>query len=109
MNRRIRNKLHKRYLNDISLEVSTSSFWRKKIFQSAPYEKFVINKYQTGDIWEPIKSALIKYNLRYYVYMISFETAKEWQDWDSTQIIFRFEPIEFPDLLNSSANNPNVI
>jgi hypothetical protein len=109
MNKRIRKKFHKVHLNELVYEVSVSSFWREKIFQSDHYKKHTINKYHNEEIENPLRSIIDKYNLEYYVSLIPHEEAIGWQDWDATQIYIKFESVEFPSLIGYSANNPYVI
>jgi hypothetical protein len=53
MNKRIRKKFHKLYFYDLVYDVSVSSFWREKIFQSNLYKKHIINKYSNEEIENP--------------------------------------------------------
>lgn len=110
MRKRLRKKLHQTYLTDVVCEISISSEWRKKLFQSKPFEKNIIDRFNCENIdYNFLKSKIKSLNLKYYVSVIPWEEAIGWKDWDSTQIYFKFESVEFPELLDFSANNPEVI
>ncbi len=109
MKKRIKLKLHKRYLIDVVYEVSVSSFWREKLFKSEINKKYTIDRFHIEDFYKETKNVVINYNLRYYVSIIPQEEAYGWQDWDSSQVYFKFEAVRFPNIKDFSANNPKVI
>ena len=106
MKKRLRKKLHKIHLIDVSYAVSVSSKWREKLFNSSPFEKQLVDLFHCEDISNPLKSIIKNYNLRYHVYIVPQEEAI---DWDSQYIFFKFQPVEFPRLIDFSANNPEVV
>ncbi|MBP0726134.1 hypothetical protein J5Y03_13205 [Bacillus sp. RG28] len=109
MKKRHRKKLHKNHLIDLVYSVSVSKIWREKLFNSVRYKKYIIDKSQYEGISHQLKKIIINSNLRYFVSIIPQHEAYGWEDWDSSQIYFKFESIEFPNLVDFSANNPEVI
>jgi len=107
MRKRLIKKMHKRYLEDIVYEVSVSPVWRKTLY-SNNQQVCVINQHII-DLPEYLKKQVITYQLKYYVSVVSHDEAKGWEDWDATQIYFKFEAAEFPEIQAFSANNPEVI
>lgn len=108
MKKRLRKKIHKRYLEDIVYEVSVSPFWRKKLF-SNKQELILIEQFSTRDLSHYLKKQVITYQLRYYFSVVLHDAAKGWEDWDTSQIYFKFVAVEFPDIQAFSANTPEVI
>jgi hypothetical protein len=86
-----KKKNHRYHLIDVTYEISVSSEWRKKLFQSKPFEKHTIDRFHYEDIPNPLKSIIKDLNLKYYVYIVPHEEAIGWQDWDTTQTYFKFE------------------
>jgi hypothetical protein len=109
MKKRLRKKLHRYHLIDVTYAISVSSEWRKKLFQSKQFERHTIDRFHCDEIPNPLNSIIKNLNLKYYVYIVAQEEAIGWQDWDTTQTYFKFESAEFPCLKDFSANNPTVI
>lgn len=110
MNKRQRKKLHKIFLIDVVFAVSVSPYWRKKMFQSVKDKKYFINKYHNYAIEKPLNPIIHRYNLKYSVSIIPYEEVVQvWEDFGSEQVYFKFESVEFPNLVDYSANNPDVL
>jgi len=109
MKKRIRKKLHKNHLIDVVYSVSVSPIWREQLFKSVQYKKYIIDKKHYEGVTNQLKKIIFKRSLRYFVSIIPQHEAYGWEDWDSTQIYLKFESIEFPNLVDFSANNPEVI
>lgn len=50
MKKRIKRKLHKRYLEDIVIEISQSSLWRKRLFETGYEIKVPISIENVNDL-----------------------------------------------------------
>jgi hypothetical protein len=109
MKKRLRKKLHKIHLIDVVYNVSVSPIWREKLFKSVLYKKYIIDKKRNEGTSNRLKKILVNANLRYYVSIIPHEEAYGWHDWKSSHIYFKFESVEFPNIKDFSANNPEVI
>lgn len=86
------------------LEISQSSLWRKKLFESQNDKKFEISSKKSNELPEYIKNIFKKYNLRYYVSKI--ESSPE--NFATDLIIFKFESCRFSSIVGYSGNNQNV-
>lgn len=110
MKKRLRKKIHKLYLIEVVYAVSVSSIWRKMMFQSVRGKRHYINKINSNRIDKPLKSIINRYNLRYSVSIIPYEEAvREWDDLGSSQAYFKFESVEFPNLVDYSADRKSVV
>lgn len=107
MKKRIKNKLHKKYISDVVYDVSTSSYWRKRIFETN--ESHQINKIEITDISDDLIIVINRYDLQYRVFKVPFSEAVGWEDWDRDLVYFRFEAVCEPPICLFSANNPNII
>ncbi|SET40463.1 hypothetical protein [Paenibacillus sp. NFR01] len=107
MKKRVRKKLHKKYLVDIVYEMSISSSLRKKLFNGS--NKLTVDSNNLHDVLSYIKQRIKRYDLRYYVSVVPHSETVGWEDWGDDQVYFKFESVEFPYINLFSANNPNVI
>ena len=107
MNKRSTKKVHKRYLNDICYDISLSSFWRKRLFDSKDKEKFLIDIHNLNELPKYVKGPVARYRLRYYVYKTDEVLDKDF--YYEGGVFFKFEAVEFNKISNYSFNNLGVI
>ena len=104
MKQRLNKKLHKKYLDDILMDISISNKWRNEIFNLQKGQHLIINKESSIPLPSYIKHPIIQYNLQYIVCIV--ETCPEY--FDEGLIIFQFSPKMFPNVKRYSGNNPDV-
>jgi hypothetical protein len=105
MKKRVRKKIHKEYLEHVTLNISVSSPWRKVLFGSAYGEYVFINKNVSIPISKSIKSLFERYNLKYVVHKVHVCP----EQFDEGMVIFEFSPEEFRQVKRYSGNNPGVL
>ncbi len=110
MNKRIRRRVHTRYLNDVIYAISIASPWRKKLFEAEYGIKFEINRNTTTkeEVHEYFYRLLCRYSLKYCVSKVQLEEVSGWEGYDGCEI-FKFESVEFPEIFDFSANNPQSV
>ncbi|MDQ8735105.1 hypothetical protein [Paenibacillus sp. LHD-38] len=109
MRKRVKKKIHKCCLEDVFYEISISSYWRKKLFESSEKSMLIIDKDNLLGINDYLKKQIKRYDLKYYVSVVPHMDAAGWDDWGNNLFYFKFEPVEFSHIVSYSANNPNVI
>ena len=95
-----RLKIYKEWITDVGLEISQSEYWRKIIFSANYNQKILINSYSTPKIPKYVESIITRYGLQFYVTKISECPI----DFGEGAIIFKFESLEFPDIIEYSGN-----
>ncbi|WP_139996203.1 hypothetical protein [Paenibacillus paridis] len=108
MKRRQRKKQHLKHLADIVYEVSVSSMWRARLFQTHLGKKIIIDITSVDGLNDYFEKQLRRKNLKYFVSVVSHSETRGWEDLDSSLIYFKFEAVEFLNLASYSANNPLV-
>jgi hypothetical protein len=98
MNKRIRKKLYKKYLDDVRYEISVSDEWRKVLFNNDFDLKFLIDINTTKNQTYLFK-ILNKYSFKYYVSKLEF---------NDKEVVFKFESVEFNNIYNVSYNPINT-
>lgn len=98
MNKRIRKKIYKKYLDDVRYEISVSDEWRKVLFDNDFNIKFLLDRNTTKNQTYLCK-ILNKYNLKYYVSKLEF---------NDKEVVFKFESVEFNNIYNVSYNPINT-
>lgn len=81
---------------DVIGDISITSSWRKKLFESKQGEKFLVNGETGYEIWHYTVIEMQKYNLQYYVSKIKVKDG---------YATFLFEAREFPTVRDISWNN----
>lgn len=104
MNKRIKKKLHKRYLVDVVYEISISSFWRNRLFTTT--EPLDIGPMKHNELSNELIKTIYRYKLEYQVFVVPHSEAKGWEDWDNELVYFRFEAKADAATYAFSANNP---
>jgi hypothetical protein len=107
VNKRLIKKVHKKYLNDICYDISLSSFWRKKLFDGKDKEKFLIDLHIINELPKYIKTPVLRYRLRYYVYKT--DEILDMDFYYEGGVFFKFEAVGFNKISNYSFNNLGVI
>ena len=95
-----RLKLYKKYIEDITLEISQSNYWRELLFNNDYNKKFLISSESQHEIPNYIKPLIFNFKLQFYVSKV-LEYPEEF---DEGSIIFMFEALEFPSVVRYSGN-----
>lgn len=99
-----RKKLYLKIIEDVALEISVSSFWRKQIFESNG-KPIKISSFDVQFLPEYIKEDITKNELSFRVKVVDECDER----FDDGLIIFKFYSEEYPDVIAYSGNNPDVI
>jgi hypothetical protein len=109
MNRRIRKKLHRRFLCDVVCDASQSSAWRRRLFDE-PSATLEIGPRHSEGLPARLARAIRRHDLHYTVRVVDGAHAPGWREYaDDGCVLFRFEAREFPEVHAFSANNPAVV
>ncbi len=93
-------ELYKKYIDDITMEISQSNEWRELIKNSEFDKYYIVSKDSILPLPEYIKNAVIKNNLQFYV-----SKVKECdEEFDDDLIIFKFQSVEYKDIVRYSGN-----
>ena len=103
--KKMRKKNHQTAIENVALEISLASNWRKRLFSHPCETKFEISYQKPEDIPPYIRTIIIRFRLEFYVSKVSSCCEK----FDSGFEVFKFESKEFPKITRFSGNNPNVI
>ncbi|WP_378954105.1 hypothetical protein [Pelosinus sp. sgz500959] len=101
----IAEKSHEKYLEDTVEEISQDSLWRKRLFEGAYDEPFLITYKELDELPCSLWTVFSQYGLEYFVSKVDSEREK----FNKGQIIFKFEAKGFPQLVQYSCNNKNVL
>ena len=105
MNKRQRKKHHKHILEDVAMDISVNSSWRKQIFEAEYEEPILISYVHPDALPKYVREEMVQYKLKFYV----AKTHDCPEYFDEGMVIFKFYPVEFPELVQFSGNNPRVI
>lgn len=105
LNRRLRKKIHKKYLEDVTLEVSMSKIWRNRLFESDYEEGYLLSIENKNDIPQYLAKIFNMYNLKYIVTKV--KSCPEY--FDEGLVVFKVNSKDFPNLVRYSGNNNNRI
>ena len=110
MRRRLRKKVHRRYLIDVLAEASVRSHWRRGLLLGAPGVELRIDARSHDELPRWLVRAIRRYGLSYRVRVVTSDDAPEWREQAAAgMVLFRFEASEFPQVHATSANNPAVV
>lgn len=98
-------KIYSKNISDIALEISISSFWRKRIFNLPQNAVLVISANDKETIPEYVRDVIVNNRLTICVEVVDECEA----EFDEDLIIFKFFSMEYPDITSYSGNNPKVI
>lgn len=101
LNRRLRKKNHKKYLEDVTLEVSISKIWRNRLFESDYEEGYLLSIENKNDIPKYLTKIFNMYKLKYVISKV--KSCHEY--FDEGLVIFKVNSKEFPNLVRYSGNN----
>ena len=112
MNRRLRKKLHKKYLDyvqDLAYvgDVTRGRYWRMRLMAADFFKPHLIDKNTLGSTAETgldafTTQAVRRYNLRFQVIKLPYhEEGLE----DGSYVTFRFQSVEFPEISTDTYNN----
>ncbi len=93
--------LHSNYLADIRCDVSQHPEWRELLFVNDENIKFDISSESVGDIFKSLAKNIEIYSLNFVVEKVSSKDMP----CDEDEIVFKFYPKHYPDLVNYSFNN----
>lgn len=85
MKKRLKSKLHKKYISEVVYDVSTSSYWRKRIFETNASHQ--INKMEVTDISDDFIRVINRYDLQYRVFKVLFSEAIGWDEMKKSKFI----------------------
>jgi|SRR6185369_1993069 len=102
MRKRLRKKLHAKYVGDVRTELSMSSYWRRRLFAAPPGERLLLSPAELRRSGIPHRWVpFIRYPLRYMV-EVGLPNHEGFVE-------FAFRSAEFPALSSWSQNNSAVI
>lgn len=101
MKNRLRKKNHKKYLDDVALEISQASIWRKRLFQSQYNEFFLVTYERISEVPIYLRAAFSRYKLKYKISKV--KSSPEY--FDEGLIIFKIEAADYEKLVRYSGNN----
>jgi len=95
-------KIYQKYIFDVGLEISQSNYWRNLLFSSDYNFKFLFDQNTEHEIPEylKMKKEIFDYNLQFYISKV-LECPEEFAE---GCIIFKFESVEFPQVVSYSGN-----
>lgn len=100
-----RKKVYKAIISDVTLDISLDSKWRRRIFDLPLKQKLEISYLNPYDLPEYIRKDVVCNKLLFQVEKVSNCNKK----FDDNLIIFKFSAEEFPQIVDFSGNNPNII
>lgn len=103
MNNRIKKKVHKKYIQEVVCDGSTSSVLREMVRDTEPYQRIQLNLYDKKIFTPFVYMPAGRYNLKYTVYRT--EGDRE----NPLECLMVFEATEFPDIKSSSYNDLNYL
>ncbi|WP_160680641.1 hypothetical protein [Clostridium sp. C8-1-8] len=101
MNKRLRKKVHRMYIEDVALDISISKVWRNKLSKSEYDEAFTLSVETKNELPKYLKSLFIRYKLRYDICKV--KNCPE--PFDEGLVIFKIKSKEFNTLVRYSGNN----
>lgn len=99
-----RKVLYEEIIDDVALEISLDSKWRKKIFGMSMDTILEISSNESLLIPEYVKEDVINNKLEFCVKKVDGSEIK----FDEGLIAFKFWSKEYPDVVSYSGNNQNV-
>lgn len=99
-----RRNIYSNCINDIAIEISLSSIWRKRIFDLKKNEMLQLSSKDKDIIPEYIRDIILDNDLRFYIQIV--DSCEE--QFDEGLVIFRFCSAEFSEIAAYSGNNPEI-
>jgi hypothetical protein len=104
---RTAKKLHEQLIDSLVIDVGQSSYWRKRLFDSADGDIFEISADHCIGLSESVSGAIRRFRLAFEVQICSATDAESWLS-EGGMIIFRFSAASYPSVRRFSGNNPLV-
>jgi hypothetical protein len=101
----IADKLHEKYLEAVTREVSQDSLWRKRLFEGDYNERSLITYKELEELPCPLWTIFSQYGLEFFVSKV-YSCPEEF---DEGVIIFKFEAKEFSHIVSYSGNKQKEI
>ena len=90
--KKLRKRLYKEFIEDVALEISLNTYWRKRILRQSFYEKLEITYRNPTEIPKYILKDITTYKLEFEV--MRTRSCREY--FDKGLDIFKFQSKEFP-------------
>jgi len=100
--KKCRRKLYASSIHEIALDISQSDYWRKQLFSSNYGETFLIDSDSEFYFPNSTKPLVVESNLQFYVSKVK-ECPVQYM-MDDGFVIFKFQSIEFPEIVQYSGN-----
>lgn len=97
------DKFHEKYLEDVVIEVSQDSLWRKRLFEGQYNERFLITFRELEELPCSLWTIFSQYGLEFFVSKVN--SCPE--EFDEEPVIFKFEAKGFSHIVRYSGNNQN--
>jgi len=107
--KRLQKKFHKYWLQDVLIDASQSSHWRRILFDADYNVPFTIDKDHMEGMNDRTARAIKRHELRFLVAKVPPEIAEGWLSEGVFHVIFKFWCADYPTLCAYSGNNPEVI
>lgn len=107
-NHRLLKKIHKRWLESYVLDLSQNSYWRKRLFDSAPGEVIAVSRGCTLGLRSDAQIAVRRYGLHFSLQKIESSEDETWLSEDGF-VVFEFWATAYPSFRVRSGNNPLVV
>lgn len=107
--KRLKKKFHKFWLQEVLIDASQSSHWRRILFDSDYNETFTIDKDHVEGMDNRTEKAIKRYELRYLVAKVPPEMTDTWLSEGVFKVMFKFWAKDYPTLRAYSGNNPEII
>ncbi len=99
----ITEKFHEKYLEDVTMEISQDSLWRKRLFEGQYHEQFLATYKELAELPCRLWTIFSQYGLEFLVSKV--QSCPE--TFDEGLIIFKFEAKGFSHLVRYSGNDRN--
>lgn len=106
---RLKKKFHKFWLQEVLIDVSQSTYWRRILFSSDYNEVFAIDRDHVEGMNDETVKAIRRYKLRYLVTKVPPEITDAWLSEAPFQVVFKFWCADYPALRGYSGNNPRTV
>jgi len=100
-----RIKIYRELIEDVALEISLDTYWRRKVFDLAFGQMLLISYLYFENIPKYVRAYIVSHRLEFYVYKVYDRNLS----FDDGLIVFGFCSKEYPNVKCYSGNNPNVI
>jgi hypothetical protein len=108
MNKRIRKKLHKRYLELEVIDLSLIASWRARLFETPIGQYIPLDGSRLEGVPERLMKAIRRHRLEFEAARVPATEAEPWLS-EGGLVVFRFRAREFPSIVHHSGNNPDAI